>query len=79
MIVARPEVDDRVALEEAKLDLDEGLVGDNWRARGSSSTADGSAHPNKQITLMNSRCVALLAQHREGWPLAGDQFYVDLD
>jgi hypothetical protein len=28
---------------------------------------------------MNSRVVALLAQTRERWPLAGDQLYVDLD
>jgi MOSC domain-containing protein YiiM len=57
----------------------EGLVGDNWRIRGSSRTADGSAHPDMQLTLMNARLIALVAQSRERWPLAGDQLYVDLD
>ena len=28
---------------------------------------------------MNTRVVALLAQDRDRWALAGDQFYVDLD
>jgi hypothetical protein len=29
--------------------------------------------------IMNSRAIALLAQDRARWPLAGDQLYVDLD
>jgi len=44
MIVARPAVDARDALEEGRLDLERGLVGDTWRVRGDSSTPDGSAH-----------------------------------
>ena len=28
---------------------------------------------------MNSRVIALVAQDRARWPLAGDQLYVDLD
>lgn len=78
-IVRRPDVDRREAVEEARLDRDEGLVGDNWRVRGSGSTPDGSADAEKQITLMNARCIDLLAQDRERWALAGDQLYVDLD
>jgi MOSC domain-containing protein YiiM len=66
-------------LPEAKLDLAEGLVGDNWKARGSGSTADGSAHPEMQINIMNSRVIALLAQEKERWQLAGDQLYIDMD
>jgi hypothetical protein len=79
MIVRRPEVDEREVLEEGQLDLVEGLVGDTWRARGSSVTPDGSAHPDMQLNAMNSRAIALLAQDRARWPLAGDQLYVDLD
>jgi MOSC domain-containing protein YiiM len=66
-------------LEEAQLHPDEGLVGDGWRERGSRATADGSAHPEMQLTLMNARAAALIAQTRDRWPLAGDQLYVDLD
>jgi MOSC domain-containing protein YiiM len=32
-----------------------------------------------QLTLMNSRTLALVAQEKERWPLAGDQLIVDLD
>jgi hypothetical protein len=79
MIVRRPDVEEREMLSEARLDLSEGLMGDNWRGRGSTSTADGSAHPEMQINIMNSRVIALLAQDRERWQLAGDQLYIDMD
>ncbi len=79
MIVRRPDVEEREVLSEAKLDLVEGLVGDNWKVRGSAGTPDGSAHPEMQINIMNSRVIALLAQERERWQLAGDQLYIDMD
>jgi hypothetical protein len=79
LIVRRPAENEREVLEEAVFDLAEGLVGDSWRVRGSSRTPDGSANPNAQVTLMNARVVAMVAQERERWPLAGDQLYVDLD
>jgi hypothetical protein len=79
LIVCRPAVGEREILKEGKLDLLEGLVGDTWRTRGSSQTADGSAHPDTQVTLMNARVIALLARVRDRWPLAGDQLFVDLD
>ena len=40
---------------------------------------DGLAEINAQITVMNSRTIALLAQDEERWPLAGDQLYIDMD
>jgi hypothetical protein len=79
LIVRRPATGAREVVPEAHLDLAHGLVGDNWRARGSRSTADQSAHPEMQINLMNARVIALLAITRERWPLAGDQLYVDFD
>lgn len=79
MLVRRPRVDEREVLAEGALDLDEGLVGDNWRTRGSSRTADGAAHPAMQLNVMNARAIALLAQSRERWQLAGDQLFLDLD
>lgn len=79
MIVRRPFTDEREVMHEGKLDLTVGLVGDNWQARGSKATSDGSANPGAQLTLMNSRLAALVAQSKERWPLAGDQLYVDLD
>ena len=79
LIARRPAVGEREVVEEALLDLDEGLVGDSWRARGSRRTADGSANPEAQVTLMNARAAAAIAGARERWALAGDQLYVDLD
>ena len=79
LIVRRPAVDAREVVTEARLDLTEGLVGDTWRARGSSHTTDGAANPEAQLTLMNARAAEAIAGERERWPLAGDQIYVDLD
>ena len=75
LIVCRPRIEKREVLEQAELDLVEGLVGDSWSTRGSSSTPDGSANPDMQINIMNSRVIALVAQHKDRWPLAGDQLY----
>ena len=79
LIVRRPAVDDREVVEVGELDLTVGLVGDNWKARGSRSTPDGSAEPEAQLNLMNSRCAELVAGGRERMHLAGDQLFVDLD
>lgn len=79
LIVRRPGENRRETVEEAELDLVQGLVGDNWYTRGSASTTDGAANPDMQITIMNARLIALVAQEKERWPLAGDQLYVDLD
>lgn len=79
LIVRRPENDSREVLEEAQLDVDEGLVGDNWSRRGSKDTDDGSAHPDMQLNIMNARAAALVARDRSRWPLAGDQLYIDMD
>ncbi|MDE2698910.1 MAG: MOSC domain-containing protein [Gemmatimonadetes bacterium] len=79
LIVRRPQVEAREVLEVGELDLFEGLVGDNWKTRGSSQTADGSAHPDMQLNIMNARVIALLAQQKERWALAGDQLYMDFD
>lgn len=80
LIVRRPAEDEREVVEDGLLTVDEGLVGDDWRARGSRSTADGAADPDRQLTVMSSRAIDLLAAgDRAAWPLAGDQLYVDLD
>jgi hypothetical protein len=79
MIVRRPSSDEREILHEGELDTAVGLLGDNWQTRGSRHTLDGSANPNAQLTLMNSRVADLVAQSRDRWALAGDQLYVDFD
>lgn len=66
----RPAKNQREVLTEGMLDLVTGLVGDNWKTRGSSSTPGGSAHPDAQITMMNARA-ALLVAPRSGPAAAG--------
>ena len=55
LIVRRPEVEQREALDEGELSLEEGLVGDIWKRRGK--------RPNRkaQLTLMNARGAQLVA------------------
>ena len=79
MIVCRPEPEQRTLLDVGELSLEEGLVGDSWRSRGSRHTPDGSAELPRQLTIMSARAIALFAGDRTRWPLAGDQLYVDLD
>ena len=79
LIVRRPDVDQRETLEAGRLDAEEGLVGDNWQARGSRHTPDGLADPDMQLNIMNTRVVALVAVDPDRRALAGDQLYVDMD
>jgi hypothetical protein len=78
LIVCRPATDERKILEVGELSLSEGLLGDDWRVREGGDEGEPIDRA-AQITVMNSRVIALLAQDKERWPLAGDQFYVDLD
>src|SRR6266536_4751887 len=79
MIVRRPQLGAREVLPAGELDPVEGLVGDTWKARSSTRTADGSAHPDMQLNIMNARVIALVAREEDRWPLAGDQLVIDLD
>ena len=78
LIVCRPKVNEREVLEEGRLDLVEGLIGDNWRTRGTWRRRGGLGNPEMQLNIMNSRAIALVAQERERWKLAGDQLFIDL-
>ena len=79
LIVRRPAPNEREVIDEGQLDLEVGLVGDNWLARGSRSREDRKAEPDAQLNIMNSRCAALVATAAERIALAGDQLFVDLD
>lgn len=79
LIVRRPKENEREVLDEGELDVLEGLIGDNWKTRGSSRTADGSSHPDMQLNIMNSRAAELITQSADCWQWAGDQLYIDLD
>src|SRR5688500_10672964 len=79
LIVRRPTAAAREAVHEAQLDEAVGLVGDSWHTRSSRGRKHGSPNPDAQITVMNARAIALVAQSDDRWPLAGDQLYIDLN
>ena len=78
-IVIRPEADARVLLQQCELSPEGGVHGDNWAKGCWMSLPDGRPHPDVQVTLMNARTIALIAQDEGRWPLAGDNLLVDLD
>ncbi len=79
LIVRRPQINAREVLTEAQLDTTEGLVGDTWKDRSSSRTADGSPHPDMQLNLINTRLMGLIAPDETRWQWAGDQLFLDLN
>src|SRR4029453_18720246 len=68
-----PEVGVRGVLAEGMLDLEKGLVGDNWGVRHETAEYD------RQLNVINARLSRLVAIEPERRPLAGDQLHVDLD
>lgn len=79
LIVRRPAINKREMVEIGVLDIESGLIGDNWLTRGSSRTDNGLGHPEMQLNLMNYRFALLIAGSRDRVRLAGDQLFVDLD
>ena len=78
-LIIRPAPERRILVDEAVLDLEVGVVGDDWLTRGSSSTPDGKANPETQLTLMSVRVLEAIEPDRSRWALAGDQLLVDYD
>jgi len=54
LLVRRPETDLREVLQEGRLDVTNGLLGDNWLARGNRKTADGKSNPEMRLNIMNT-------------------------
>jgi hypothetical protein len=79
LIVCRPRPGAREVLSEGCLDVAGGLLGDYWQNPPMVGGVPRVPDPEAQITLMNSRVIALLAGTPERWALAGDQFFVDLN
>jgi MOSC domain-containing protein YiiM len=71
-IFVRPEVDQRVVLQECEMSAEQGVHGDMWLRKGQPDV-------KAQVMLINTRAIALLARTPDRWALAGDQLYVDLD
>ena len=79
-LVLRPETDAREIVDSLHVVPGQGIVGDNYVARGSSRTPDGKAHPEAKICMMNWGILGTLCDGDDAlWPMAGDQLLVDFD
>jgi MOSC domain-containing protein YiiM len=78
MVVCRPSTGRRRLLAEGRIDPEHGLAGDDWSTRPTRAPG-GRPDPDRQVTVMNARMVALLDESPHRQALAGDQLYVDLD
>ena len=76
LIVVRPSVGERELPESAELTLEDGLVGDRWRA-SAHTHEDGRVSRENQLTIASTRLLELIAEP-ERWPLAGDNLLVDM-
>lgn len=79
MIVVRPMKRERAVPWYAQLSPAAGVEGDHWKHGSWKSLPNGTPDPNVQVTLMNSRCLDLIATSKDRWPLAGDNLIVDMD
>ncbi len=79
LIVGRPAPGAREELAEGELTAEVGLVGDDWLARGSRHTDDGSSAVDMQLNIASHPMIEFLAQEDDRVALAGDQLYLDLD
>jgi len=78
-IVVRPASEQREEVESIGISLAGGFEGDHWVRGCWMSTEDGRPHPDVQICIMSSRCIALIAEDRDNWAPAGDNLFVDMD
>jgi MOSC domain-containing protein YiiM len=76
LIVVRPAEGERELPERAELTLEDGLVGDRWRASAHSHD-DGTVSRENQLTIASTRLLELVAEP-ERWPLSGDNLLVDM-
>jgi hypothetical protein len=79
MIVVRPQKREREVPWYCNLSPEFGVQGDHWSQSSWRTLADGSPDPTVQVSLMNSRCLDLIATSKDRWPFAGDNLIVDLD
>jgi MOSC domain-containing protein YiiM len=76
LIVVRPSEGERTTPETGEISLEDGLVGDRWRA-SARRRDDGTLDRHNQLTLMSTAMLGLIAQP-ERWPLSGDNLLVDM-
>jgi len=78
-IFIRPASGTRGDLPSVNISRAGGVAGDRWVNGCWVSLDDGSPHPDLQVSVMNARFLALIAQDRARWALAGDNLVIDMD
>ncbi len=78
-IIVRPDKELRELPQSCTVTPEAGIPADHWARHCTHQLPDGRLNPETQLTLMNTRCLALVAGGRDRWPLAGDNLLVDLD
>jgi MOSC domain-containing protein YiiM len=76
LIVVRPTEGERELPETAELTLEDGIVGDRWRA-SAHVREDRRVSTENQLTIASTRLLELIAEP-ERWPLSGDNLLVDM-
>jgi MOSC domain-containing protein YiiM len=76
LIVVRPAEGERELPESAELTIEDGLVGDRWRASAHVGE-HGRVSRENQLTIASTRLLELIAEP-DRWPLAGDNLLVDM-
>ena len=71
-IVVRPDRDLRELPPSCTVTPESGIPADRWSRHCTHQLPDGRLNPETQLTLMNTRCLALVAGGRDRWALAGD-------
>ena len=78
-IVTRPASEKRTEPRKCNVSIAGGLDGDRWADAHRTSDGNGILQTDDQLSIMNARCIALIARERERWALSGDNLIVDLN
>ena len=78
-IVTRPSSEQRMEQRKCNVSVGGGLDGDRWADVHRTTDGNGNQHTDDQISIMNARCIELIAHERERWALAGDNLIVDMN
>ena len=78
-IVTRPSSEQRMEPRKCNVSVGGGLDGDRWADVHRTTDGNGNQHTDDQISIMNARCIELIAHERERWALAGDNLIVDMN
>ena len=78
LIICRPSINQRRVLEAGELTVETGLIGDHW-VKAECHTSHYNNYQHAQISLMNAQVIDSISPDKTRWPLAGDNFIVDID